>query len=104
MSRETKRETMKHLKTILVSILLALSLAACSLSTEDLVTEVKKSMEEKFKGKGITIKSLMLTKKGGNIYSGLLETKEPNGEFTYTVEVIYDGNNMQWEVESSHNN
>lgn len=91
---------MKHLKIIFASIILALSLAACSLSTEDLATEVQKSMEEKFKGEGIVIKSLILTKKGGNIYSGILETKEPNGEFTYTVEVIYDGNNMQWEIKS----
>jgi len=89
---------MKKLKTLLTAILVTIAVASCSLSTEDLKTEVQKSMEEKFKPEGINIKSLILTKKGGNVYSGVLETKEPNGEFTYTVEVVYDGENMTWKV------
>jgi hypothetical protein len=70
------------------------------LSTNDLAKEVEKSMKEseQFKTKSIAIKSLILTKKLGNEYSGVLETSEPNGAFTYSVEVIYDGNNMTWKI------
>ena len=89
---------MNYIKSILVSLAVTLSVVSCKLSTEDLTIEVQKSMEEKMSSEGISIESLVLTKKGGNTYSGILETNEPNGRFTYSVEVIYDGNNMQWEV------
>ena len=90
---------MKNLKELLISIVFALALASCSVSTEELAVKVQKNMEEKFLGQGITIKSLGLTKKGGNVYSGILETVEPNGAFTYTIEVIYDGENIQWTIQ-----
>ena len=89
---------MKKLKVLLATILIAIAAASCSLSTDELATEVQKSMEEKFKPEGINVASLVLTQKGGNVYSGVLDTKEPNGKFTYIVEVIYDGENMTWEV------
>lgn len=88
----------KKIKGIAIATLIALLVAGCSLSTEELAVEVQKSMEEKFEPENINIESLILTEKGGNVYSGILETKEPNGEFTYTVEVIYDGENMTWEI------
>ncbi len=73
---------------------------SCSLSTNDLAKEVEKSMKEsdQFKTNSITIKSLILTKKPINEYNGVLETTEPNGPFTYTVEVVYDGDNMTWKI------
>lgn len=40
----------------------------------------------------------MLVEKGNNEYSGVLETTETNGEFTYTVKVIYDGETFTWEI------
>lgn len=73
-------------------------LVACSMSTEDLAEEVKANMEQNFKGENIQIESLILTKKGGNEYKGILTTKEPGGNFSYTVEVIYDGDYITWEV------
>ncbi len=78
----------------------AILITSCGLSTDDLAKEVKKSMieSEQFKNNSIKIKSLILTKKSGNEYNGVLETSEPNGNFTYTVEVIYDGNNMTWKI------
>jgi len=76
-------------------------LSSCKLSTNDLTEKVKTSMEEKFAGKGITIKSLILTKNTGNEYAGVLETKEPNGDFTYSVQVVYDGQNMTWKILSN---
>lgn len=68
------------------------------MSTEDLAEEVKANMEQNFKGENIQIESLILTKKGGNEYKGILTTKEPGGNFSYTVEVIYDGDYITWEV------
>ena len=88
------------MKKLLSAFLLSftLLLAACSVSTEDLAKEVQANMEQKFAGEGIRITSFMLTKKGGNEYAGVLETAEPNGEFTYSVKVIYDGSSFTWEI------
>lgn len=79
-------------------LVMALFLTACSLSTEDLAEEVQSSIEEQIGGQGIQIKSFMLTHRGGNEYRGILETREPYGEFTYSVEVIYDGKTFSWEI------
>lgn len=75
-------------------------LASCRLSTDQLAKEVEKSMNEteQFQKNSIKIKSLILTRKSGNDYTGVLQTSEPNGEFTYTVEVVYDGNNFTWKT------
>lgn len=89
---------MKRLRTLSAAILIAIASTACSISTEELTKQVRASMETKFTPQGITIKSLVLTKKAGNEYAGVLETQEPNGAFTYTVEVISDGKNMTWQV------
>jgi hypothetical protein len=87
-------------KKIALSVLTVFLLSACSMSTEDLSKEVVKSMEKTFKDQGgnVAVKSLVLTKKAGNEYAGVLETQEPNGKFTYSVEVIFDGTNMTWKI------
>ena len=87
----------KHLIFAAALALMTL-LTACSLSNEDLAKEVRAGIQEKFKGTGMEIKSFALTHKGGNEYKGILETKEPNGEFTYSVEVISDGKTFTWEI------
>jgi uncharacterized protein YcfL len=87
-------------KLMIIFALVAMLFTSCRLSTDELANEVEKSMSEneQFISNSIKIKSLILTKKSGNEYNGILNTSEPNGEFTYTVEVIYDGNNMTWEI------
>ncbi len=87
---------MKNFKYCL--ILFTFFLSACSLSVDDLTKQVKQNMQDELKQKNISITSLVLTKKGGNEYSGILKTLEPNGDFTYTVEVIYDGKSFTWKV------
>jgi hypothetical protein len=89
----------------LATIFALLILTACGdqrMNTDELANEVKKSMasSSEFKGSGISVKSLILTRldSESNIYKGVLTTAEPNGEFTYTVDVTYDGNNMTWEI------
>ncbi len=91
---------MKKTKLLFAVLFAVISLVSCKLSTEDLTKEVKKSMTEskQFKENSIKINSLILTKKSGNEYDGVLQTTEPNGEFTYKVAVVYDGNNMTWEI------
>jgi len=90
----------KIIRFFALMIFASIIITSCSLSTNDLAKEVEKSMKEseQFKTNSITIKSLILTKKSGNEYNGILETREPNGAFTYSVEVIYDGNNMTWKI------
>jgi hypothetical protein len=87
---------MKNFKYFL--ILFTFFLSACSLSVDDLTKQVKQNMQDELKQKNISITSLVLTKKGGNEYSGILKTLEPNGNFTYTVEVIYDGKSFTWKI------
>jgi hypothetical protein len=41
---------------------------------------------------------LTLTHRGGNDYDGVLQTIEPNGEFTYPVEVTFDGKEFAWKI------
>lgn len=91
------------LKTISLSFLMiiALSLSSCRMSTNELAEKVKISMQETWSKEdvtGIKIENFTLTHKGGNEYSGLLETDENGENFKYTVEVIYDGENMKWEI------
>lgn len=91
----------KNFKKLIAIFLIALTVVSCRLSTNELTEEVQKSILEKFKsqgGTGIKIKSFMLVEKGNNEYSGVLETTETNGEFTYTVKVIYDGETFTWEI------
>jgi hypothetical protein len=83
-------------------ILTVFLFSSCKLSTKELSEEVKKSMIETWQKEGVTgiqIESFMLTHKGGNEYSGLLETNEEGESFKYNVNVTYDGENMQWKIE-----
>jgi hypothetical protein len=83
-----------------VFLFTSIILFSCGLSTDQLAKEVEKSMKEndQFRSNSINIKSLILSKKSGNEYNGVLKTSEPNGEFTYSVEVIYDGKNFTWRI------
>tara|TARA_Y100000022_G_C13191013_1_gene348055 strand:- start:590 stop:865 length:276 start_codon:yes stop_codon:yes gene_type:complete len=78
-------------------------LIACDsrLSTSDLAEEVIDSMEAEFSNSGIMIDSLILTRDSSesNMYTGILETREPAGSFTYSVKVTYDGEYFTWQVE-----
>ena len=91
------------MKILLVNMFLGILfiISSCSLSTDELAEEVKMSMEETWEKEGITgmkIESFILTHKEGNEYSGILETTEDGESFKYTVQVIYDGDNMNWEI------
>ena len=92
---------MKKIIGFFVAILFtSIVLTSCSLSTNVLAKEVEKNMKEseQFKANSISVKSLILTKKSGNEYNGVLETSEPNGAYKYAVEVIYDGTNFTWKI------
>ena len=90
------------MKYIFIIALLSILLTGCNsrLNTNDLATEVQKSIEQTFEGKEIKIKSLVLTRNSedSNMYKGILETDEPNGKFTYVLDVSYDGENFTWEI------
>ena len=82
-------------------VFMLLFVMSCSLSTNELAEEVKKSMQETWKKEGVSgikIESFLLTHKGGNEYSGILETNEKGEKFKYSVNVVYDGENMKWEI------
>jgi uncharacterized protein YdgA (DUF945 family) len=72
--------------------------AAPDASTEALAREVEASMQAQFASQGVTIKNFSLAHRGGSEYQGVLETIEPNGEFSYAVEVTYDGREFAWKI------
>lgn len=85
-------------------IFAAMLFNACSVSvtpsTEQLAEEAKKSMSEspEFKDKGISVKEFTLTPTEGNKYEGHLTTTEPNGEFKYKVDVVYEDGKLTWKI------
>jgi len=88
----------------LIIFLAVFTLTACNsrLSTEELTRETVQAMEEHegFLMANIRIDSLILTRDSAesNMYTGILQTIEPNGSFTYSVRVTYDGENMTWQI------
>ena len=79
-------------------------IAACDtrLSNSELSSQIISSMEQTYAdSNNIKIDSLIITRESSdsNVYSGILDTTEPNGNFTYTVRITYDGENFTWAVE-----
>lgn len=88
------------MKKLFYITLLLLTFQGCSLGINQLTSEVQQDIQNTYNQEqlGITVKSLVLTHEEGNYYAGVLETSEPDGEYVYNVEVIYDGNSFIWEV------
>jgi PBP1b-binding outer membrane lipoprotein LpoB len=88
---------------IFLSIIVLASCSEARLSQNELAEEVKRSMRTnpQFVQNDIDITSFLLTRNApdSNIYTGILETSEPAGEFAYKVTVTYDGTNFTWEIE-----
>ncbi len=82
---------------------------ACSLSNAELEEWVVESMTETFKEtsglEDAEILEFTLVHKGGNEYVGLLTINQRNiftddmMEMKYEVEVIYDGENVKWQIQ-----
>ena len=111
---------MKQLLLLLLFIPLVFSCEQ-RLSTEELTEQVKQSMIENFAENddvaNITLVDLKLVHKGGNEYKGHadviienpvadllndwseLDILKKNIEYSYVVEVIYDGESFTWELE-----
>tara|TARA_Y100000589_G_scaffold193908_1_gene183430 strand:- start:1993 stop:2262 length:270 start_codon:yes stop_codon:yes gene_type:complete len=88
------------MKKLLYITLLLFVFQGCSLGINQLTSEVQQDIQNTYNQEqlGITVTSLVLTHEEGNYYAGVLETSEPDGEYVYNVEVIYDGNSFIWEV------
>lgn len=87
---------MKTIKQLLLSVILITFMASCGQSTDEIRDKVKADMEQKFKGKGIIIKSFKVTKKTGNEYKGVMETSELYGNYSYEVDIVCDGDKIAW--------
>ena len=91
------------MKKYLILLCAIFVIAACDsrLSNSDLTSQVVSGLEQNYAGMDIKIESLILTRESddSNIYTGVMDTTEPNGSFTYTLKVTYDGENITWIVE-----
>jgi hypothetical protein len=85
-------------------LLLFLIIVICSCqsggSTNDLQSQVRAEIEKSLQKKGINLQvtSFVLTHISGNEYAGILVTNEEGIEYTYPVNVIYDGETYLWEI------
>ena len=70
------------------------------MSTSALQKDVQENIQQNYIQNGIpvTITDFILTHIDGNMYSGVLYTTEPDGDYYYNVDVIYDGESYVWEV------
>ncbi len=92
---------MKKIIIILLFSSFTLFVMSCKLSSTELAVEVKKSMYDTWEKEGITgitIDDLTVTHLNANEYTGLLETTEDGEKFKRSVKIVYDGENMQWEI------
>ena len=114
-------------KLILLLLFIPLVSCEQRMSTEQLAEQIKQGIIEQIAEEPeafeIEVLDFSLVHKGGNEYKGLLKVKEPNlaAELTntfmsllskeetkilsdekldkqYSVDVIYDGDNIQWEI------
>jgi uncharacterized protein YcfL len=94
------------MKKYLILLCAIFVITACDsrLSSTDLTTQVISSMNtsEFFVSSSIKVDSLIITRDSEttNKYTGILQTSEPNGSFTYSVSITYDGENFTWQVDS----
>jgi hypothetical protein len=92
---------MNKVRLILLSVFAAgtLLFASCSLSTAELAEEVQNGIiAQNFDSSCKVTKDLVLVHKEGNNYAGLM-TVSCNGETgQLSVDVVYDGENVQWTV------
>ena len=93
---------MKKLIQILTTVIIALCITSCfKLSTQELAKEIKQSIQEELTKNetDLTVTSINLVHESGNKYSGVATIEDETGDSDdFKVEVIYDGNNYQWEI------
>jgi hypothetical protein len=79
----------------------SLIVLGCGVSTEDLAKQVKASIEETYKEKGLNIKieDFTLVKKSKKEYRGILKISGYGEKQTVAVNVTVDGENLIWEIE-----
>lgn len=83
-------------------LFIAFLFSACSMSTDQLATEVQQNIKESWEEANIfdefKIKDLLLANKSGNEYSGILEFDAEGESFKVDIEVIYDGDTFKWNI------
>lgn len=95
----------KYLK-LLAIIIICINMYSCSngVSKHELTSRVKADIGVEFTKRALesntiyTINSFDLIHKGGNEYSGILETTEGGENFRYEVSVTTDGNSYLWKI------
>jgi hypothetical protein len=92
------------IKTILI-LSIGVFVFSCSSNANisELQSAILQDIESKLEsqGGGAEVQSFNLTHISGNEYIGILETLENGSVFSYTVNVISDGNSFVWEIPPS---
>ena len=90
----------KNLLLLIIPLLFFIISCNNKLSTGELRKDVRENIQETYiqEGLPVTITDFILTHIDGNMYTGVLYTTEPDGDYFYNVDVIYDGESYTWEV------
>lgn len=86
------------LKKIIVAALLSLTFASCHVTTSQLEKEVKNLVNEKLTGTGVHATNINLVHESGNNYAGQITLVADGEEETFSINVISDGRNFQYEI------
>ena len=94
------------MKKIVFSIITALLFLSCDggSSKDQLISDVRNDINVELQkqasseGVNLSIGSFDLVHRGGKEYSGILKTTEDGEDYTYVVDVIYDGDSFMWEI------
>ena len=78
--------------------LLSFMFASCQLTTSQLEKEVKNLVNEKLSGTGVHARSIYLVHEDGNKYTGQITLVADGEEEEFSINVICDGRNFQYEI------
>lgn len=91
----------KIIKTITLSLAICLLGSCFGPSTQELANEVEKAIQQWLieNETELTVSSFTLMHVEGNKYSGIVTIADEEGDSDdFKVEVIYDGENLSWEI------
>lgn len=90
---------------IVVIIILGFNFFPLFYTTEQIAKETQKIIEDNWRQEGLSVtvlEDLVLTKKYGNEYSGIMKIMYYGKTIQLTGTVVYDGNYIQWQPDNQN--
>ena len=88
----------KKLITLLLAVSIAATFVSCRMSTSQLEKEVRELFNEKNDGTGVKATKVTLIKKDDNNYTGTIILTGDGETEEFEINVVYDGRIFQYEI------